>query len=289
MATRFDIVEQARKWLGLNEADGSFKQLIDLYNSDYPIPRGYKAKYTSEWCAIFVTDVAIATHATDLIGKECSVPKFMQMFKEKGIWLGKIENPIGGDIVIFDWDGNNDGDHIGIVEETVGDTVTTIEGNCSEAVRRRVFKNNWTRIVGYARPKYDDKNAVYRLYNPHNGEHFYTVSKTEVENLRNIGWSYEGVLGYAEEENDLPVYRLYNPNIGEHMYTASKKEKENLMKAGWVSEGVAFYGAEKGIQVYRLYNKNATSGTHHFTTSVSESIGLKNAGWIFEGIGWFLK
>lgn len=290
MATKFDIVIQAREWLGLNETDGSFKYLIDLYNSDYPIPRGYKAKYTSEWCAIFVTDVAIKCHATDLIGKECSVPKFMAMFKKNGIWVGKTNTPDIGDIVIFDWDGNKDGDHIGIVEEIIGNTVISIEGNFSEAVRRRSFNKNWNCIVGYARPKYDTKNPIYRLYNPNNGEHFYTASYKELSDLQNIGWSYEGLLGYAKVFSEIPVYRLYNPNVGEHFYTTDLKERESLMIAGWIYEGVAFYASEtSNVPIYRLYNKNARTGTHHFTWNLDEANALTKTGWISEGIGWYME
>ena len=291
MATSTDICSQARAWLGLTESDGSFRQLIDLYNSDYPIPRGYKAKYTSEWCAIFVTDVAIACHATDIIGKECSVPKFMQIFKNKGIWLGKNCTPKPGDIVIYDWDGNNDGDHIGIIVENVaGYTVKAVEGNFDEAVRMRQFDYRWSKVVGYARPKYDEACPVYRLYNPNNGEHFYTINLKEAETLISKGWSSEGILGYAVDHGDYPVYRLYNSKAGDHMFTRSITERNNLIKAGWHYEGTAFYSlADSKSPVYRLYNPNARTGTHHFTTSSTERDALVKYGWKYEGIGWYLK
>ena len=35
------VVEQAKAWLGLKEADGSYKVIIDTYNSHKPLARGY--------------------------------------------------------------------------------------------------------------------------------------------------------------------------------------------------------------------------------------------------------
>ena len=80
-----------------------------------------------------------------------------------------------------------------------------------------------------------------RLYNPNSGEHFYTASVTEKDNLVKAGWKYEGLAWKAPAKSKTPVYRLYNPNAGDHHYTIKKKKKENLVKAGWKDEGIAFY------------------------------------------------
>ncbi len=56
---RMMVVQQAQQWVGLNENDGSFKPIIDIYNADKPLARGYKVKYTDEWCATFVSACAI--------------------------------------------------------------------------------------------------------------------------------------------------------------------------------------------------------------------------------------
>ena len=39
---RTAVVNQAKAWLGYNEADGSHRAIIDLYNTQNPRPRGYK-------------------------------------------------------------------------------------------------------------------------------------------------------------------------------------------------------------------------------------------------------
>ena len=66
------IVEQAKAWIGKNESDGSFKEIIDIYNSHKPLARGYAVKYTDEWCATTITALAIKCNAVDIIPKECS-------------------------------------------------------------------------------------------------------------------------------------------------------------------------------------------------------------------------
>ncbi|MBQ8603250.1 MAG: phosphodiester glycosidase family protein [Oscillospiraceae bacterium] len=131
--------------------------------------------------------------------------------------------------------------------------------------------------------------AMYRMYNPNSGEHFYTGSTIERENLVNSGWHYEGVAFHSPHKGE-PMYRLYNPNVGDHHYTGSTVERDNLISAGWVYEGVAFNSApasEINHPQYRLYNPNAVSGAHHYTGSVEERDMLISAGWKYEGIGFY--
>ena len=59
MATVNDILNQARAWLGKNEADGSHMDIINVYNAHTPLARGYKVKSTDSWCAVYVSAVAI--------------------------------------------------------------------------------------------------------------------------------------------------------------------------------------------------------------------------------------
>ena len=64
---RQKFVNTAQGWLGMKEADGSFKPIIDLYNTQLPLPRGYKVKYTDEWCATYVTAVGIKAGLQQII------------------------------------------------------------------------------------------------------------------------------------------------------------------------------------------------------------------------------
>ena len=129
--------------------------------------------------------------------------------------------------------------------------------------------------------------SMHRLYNPNSGEHFYTASTSERDNLKRLGWRYEGV-GWMAPTSGAEVYRLYNPNGGDHHYTMSTSERDGLRKLGWRYEGVGWYSdASKTTPLYRQYNPNAKSGSHNYTTSKAENNFLVKAGWRGEGIGWY--
>ena len=126
-----------------------------------------------------------------------------------------------------------------------------------------------------------------RLYNPNSGEHFYTSSEKEAENVTRAGWVWEGVGWVAPKKSSFPVYRLYNPNAGDHHYTVTVKERNSLRSKGWIYEGVGWYSHdESGLAVLRQYNPNAVAGAHNFTTSEVEDRALARIGWIPEGIAW---
>ena len=132
-----------------------------------------------------------------------------------------------------------------------------------------------------------DPITMYRLYNPNSGEHFYTASEAEKNNVVAAGWSYEGV-GWIAPTSGSPVYRLYNANGGEHHYTLDEDEKNYLVSVGWSYEGVGWYSdANKTVNVYRVYNPNAYANNHHYTTDKSERDHLVSLGWKDEKIGWY--
>lgn len=164
---RSEIVKQAQAWIGLSEYDGSFKKIIDAYNTIVPLPVGYILKYSDPWCAGFVSAVAQVCNATDIIPTECSCPRMITKAQNMGIWVeSDAYVPQPADIVLYDWDdsgyGDNRGesDHVGIVEKVSGSTVTVIEGNYSNAVKRRSLQINGRYIRGYIAPKYDAGEAV---------------------------------------------------------------------------------------------------------------------------------
>lgn len=163
---RQKMVSIAGKYVGCNEKDGSFKKIIDLYNSHTPRARGYKLQYTDAWCDGFASAVAIEAELTDIIPTEVGCGKHIALFQKLGCW---VENdgytPEPGDYIFYDWQdtgaGDNKGaaDHVGIVEKVSGGTITVIEGNMSEKVGRRKLKVNGKYIRGYGVPNYASKAA----------------------------------------------------------------------------------------------------------------------------------
>ena len=133
-------------------------------------------------------------------------------------------------------------------------------------------------------------DPLFRMYNPHSGEHFYTKAAVERDWLKKMGWHYEGVGWYGPATSKTPVYRLYNANAGDHHYTTSKKESDKLVEVGWRYEGIGWYSDDaKSIAVHRLYNPNAQAGAHHHTYSESERDHLASIGWNKEDVGWYAQ
>ena len=139
---------------------------------------------------------------------------------------------------------------------------------------------------------------MFRLYDPNSGEHFYTGSVEERENLVAAGWNYEGVGFTFSRTTGMPVYRLYDPVYGEHLYTMQQPVKTGTQYEGkdlyecegriWLYEGIAFNSAyDTEVPQYRLRNPNATRGAYHFTSSTVERDNLIAAGWISEGICFY--
>lgn len=152
-----NILNQARAWIGLNEKDGSHKQVIDVYNNHLPRARGYKVKYSDNWCATFVSACAIKANLTDVIPLECSCGEMIELAKQMNIWNEDSKlSPNVGDIIMYDWD-NQDGwpEHVGIVESVTNNQITVIEGNKNNAVGRRVINVGNASIRGYIQPNYD--------------------------------------------------------------------------------------------------------------------------------------
>lgn len=159
------VIEQARAWLGRNEADGSHKEIIDIYNAHLPLARGYKVKYTDSWCATFVSAVAIKLGYTDIIPTECGCEKMIDSFKAIGRWIeNENRTPKPGNIIFYDYQDKEDyentdcvgwSDHVGIVESVSDGIITLIEGNYDDSVKRRNLAVNGRYIRGYGVPDYD--------------------------------------------------------------------------------------------------------------------------------------
>lgn len=161
---RQKVVNIAKAWHGCRESDGSHKPIIDLYNSHKPLARGYKVQYTDEWCATFVSAVAVKAGLTGIMPTECSCSRMIELYKAAGRWKEADDyKPQPGDIMMYDWNdtgrGENTGapDHVGIVVSVSGKTIRVIEGNKGQAVAYRTMSVNGKYIRGYCLPNYASK------------------------------------------------------------------------------------------------------------------------------------
>ena len=161
MTNRQTYVNTIKSWVGKKESNGTHKEIIDIYNSYKPHPRGYKVKYTDEWCAATVSAAAIKSGNTDIIPIECSCGQMIALAQNMGIW---VENdayvPAAGDIIMYYWKDNGKGDckgwpnHVGVVESVTNNNIKVVEGNINNAVGYRNIKVNAKTIRGFITPKF---------------------------------------------------------------------------------------------------------------------------------------
>lgn len=104
-----------------------------------------------EWCACFVSWCA------DQCGyiESGIIPKFAgcvdgaNWFKGNGQWKDRSYEPSTGDIIFFDWEGDGETDHVGIVEKCENGVVYTVEGNSGDACRQKQYTVGSSSIYGY--------------------------------------------------------------------------------------------------------------------------------------------
>lgn len=174
--SRQKVVDLIASWVGKNEADGSFKSIIDIYNKyNRPLPRATKMQYDWPWCACTWSAVAITLDYTDIMPIEISCEELINRAKALGCWKESdayVAKP--GDGILYDWDddgsGDNTGwaDHIGTVIETNSDAgyFVVVEGNYSNAVKKRTLSINGRYIRGFIAPKYTENKVVYNVRVP---------------------------------------------------------------------------------------------------------------------------
>lgn len=167
MYSRNEVVSLAKSWLGKNTRDGSYMEILNIYNSldSSELPRGLKMKPGWAWCAATWSAIAIKLGYLAIMPIEISCGKLIEAAKAMDCWEeddGYVPNL--GDGILYDWDdsgiGDNTGwpDHIGIVtyvNEEEG-YFEVIEGNYNGAVKARTVSINGKYIRGFVAPKYDD-------------------------------------------------------------------------------------------------------------------------------------
>lgn len=164
MSSRNDVVNLINSWVGKRESNGSFKEIIDIYNSHSQLPRGIKMSYSWAWCACTWSALAIKLGLTHIMPIEISCGYLIDEAKKMECWEERDDYiPSPGDACLYDWQDNGIGDntgwpdHVGTVtyvNPSAGYFVVT-EGNYSNSVKKRTVSINGTGIRGFIVPKYD--------------------------------------------------------------------------------------------------------------------------------------
>lgn len=139
------VIEQAESWLGINEREGRFAEIVTAYN-EIPNARG-PALASYPWCAIYVSAVywkAVGESRFAEMACDAMIAKFQSL----GLYSVSGRADVG-DVIFYDWDSNGTSDHVGIITEVTGSGYTVIEGNKSDAVGYRMISNSYPYIKGF--------------------------------------------------------------------------------------------------------------------------------------------
>ena len=159
-AIRELVVAESRKLLGIEEGAEAHKNIVDGYNSLVKLPRGYKLTYNDAWCAATMSYIGITLGISNVILPECSCAKMIELYKAQGRWMeDDAYVPKPGDLVMYDWEAKSGEctgapDHVGMVEKVEGKTITVIEGNYENSVKRRLICVEYIKTRGFCLPDY---------------------------------------------------------------------------------------------------------------------------------------
>ena len=194
----------AARWLGTKEGSGEHREILSVYNSIQPLPRGYAVKPTDPWCAAFVSAAAVMAGTAERYPLECSCSRMIEGAKKMGIWVEDDSYiPQTGDWVLYNWQakavGDDEGapDHVGIVLGVEAGEILAVEGNYDNAVKLRRFPVNWEKLRGFICPKREEREMRY-----HTLEEIPGYARATIEKLVQDG-SLKGIsgddLGLTEE------------------------------------------------------------------------------------------
>lgn len=176
MNEREIFISIAGAYLGVEAGDPAQLAILNIYNDQDKLPRGYKMKPGDAWCAAFVTSCGIMAGLEKTILPECGVWEMACLYRDRGELVfrdGRETNDgdlrtiffsqyaTAGDLIFYDWDGDGDPDHVGIIRRAIRDAnddtwYYTIEGNYQNAVRQRFIQADDPCVWATARPLYKD-------------------------------------------------------------------------------------------------------------------------------------
>ena len=160
MTAREQVVQTAASMKGQRD------EVIDLYNSFLPHPRGYKVKYSDLACATFTSSVFIRLNMTSIVPPECAAWRLYKNMDALGcaVW-GNNRTPLAGDLIFFGvGDSVSKIDHVGIVDHKDGSTIyfwdirsTVMLHSYKPGAKSSIKAYGY--ILGYGVPDYKDADV----------------------------------------------------------------------------------------------------------------------------------
>lgn len=296
MRSRSEVVKLATSWIGKRESDGSYKEIIDIYNSFYGgvLPRGIKMQYGWPWCACTWSALAIYLGYVDIMPIEISCGELIKQAQKMGVWNEKDNYvPKPGDAILYDWDDNGIGDntgwpdHVGTVDYCNPNAgyMTVIEGNYSDSVKKRTISINGKYIRGFITPKYTDDSVI----NVSSGsKDVSTIAREVISGLWGSGTARKTALeqaGYNYSEVQSKVNEILNGSATKQLPQTTKnvettcyaKSKDESLGGVYVTTG-------------NLYCRNDAGTNKKALCLIPKGTEVKNYGFYttFNGVKWLL-
>lgn len=147
--TAEDIIALARTQVGVSEQPPGSNNV--KYNTEYYGTPMSGSAYP--WCVVFIWWLFKELGASDLFcgGEKTAWCNYVRQYAiSHNQWVTSEYKP--GDLILFNWDGDEVLDHIGLVTEVNGNALTTIEGNYNDKVS--VCTRSGITMIGAYRPNY---------------------------------------------------------------------------------------------------------------------------------------
>lgn len=283
------LVDNCKKWIGITEGTLLHFELLNIYNSNTPLPRGYAVKPTDAWCATFVSAMFIECGYNEIFPIECSCNKIIEKAIEMGIW---VENdsyvPSVGDVILYDWNDNGvadctgNADHIGIVTYVNKDSgyMVIIEGNFSDSVKKRTININGKYIRGFVTPKYNVESQI--DYNSENNKTVSVLAHEVISGLWGSGEERKKNLeyyGYSYSEVQEEVNRILN-----NVKSSSQKEIVAGSKATKISKSLA----GEYTTTENLYLRDGAGSNKKALALIPKGTKVNNYGYysVFNNVNW---
>lgn len=164
MAKASEIIKLAKSYVGTKESPANSNNVI--FNTHYYGREVHDGNgYSYPWCATFVWDIFRMAGASALFydGKKTAWCDAIRDWAKSSKLTVNKTNGAMGDIVLFDWNGNNSADHVGfIMSKNENGTYKTIEGNTSSGNNSnggevQIRTRELSEIMMIIRPKYENE------------------------------------------------------------------------------------------------------------------------------------
>lgn len=242
--SRNAVVNLVNSWLGKNESDGSYREIVNIYNSfKGQFPRGIKMKYEWAWCACTWSALAIKLGYTNIMPIEISCGYLIEAAKRMGCWKENDSYiPKAADAILYDWDDSGNGentawpDHVGVVVEVHKDAgyLVVVEGNYGNAVKKRTLSINGRYIRGFITPAYDEEIVSAPVLEP--GQDLATIAREVIsgkwgngdsrkKKLETHGYNYAAIQKKVNEILNGSVVTPTKPAIGKEVTATCYAQK----------------------------------------------------------------